>query len=128
MADDDNKLAWRVIGLIVSVVGILVPAIFSLILHSLGVVPEKNLELVYGRTVNPLADLSSLGDKVTLNLTIEDQTYKNVQIYTANLKNIGRAPILPSDFFENLSASVKEPWKIIAVKNQSDSPGQPRLF
>lgn len=44
----------------------------------------------------------------------------NIVVVKAWLRNVGRAPILPSDYHENISVNVKKPWRIVAVENAND--------
>lgn len=39
-----------------------------------------------------------------------------------SVKNTGKKPILPKEFFENITVSVNKNWKIIGVSNESSYP------
>jgi len=92
-----------------------------------GPVPEKRVELIRLSSINPMKDLSVLGDRVNLSLTMDNQTIDNLIIAQAFLRNVGGAPILPSDYHENLSVSVRNPWKIVTVENSTFLPSDIEL-
>jgi len=95
-----------------------VPAYVAYDLWGRGAVPEKRVELNEFLAINPIRDLSSLGDKVSLSFRMGDQTIDNLVIARAWLTNAGTSPILPSDFYQNISVNVEQPWKILAVEHE----------
>jgi hypothetical protein len=64
-----------------------------------------------------MEDLSVLGEKVALSLRVADQTIDNIEIVRAWLTNIGTAPILRTDYDQNIALTVQKPWKIITIEN-----------
>lgn len=82
-----------------------------------GPFPAKRIELTQLQAINPLSDLSALGERATLSLQVENQTIDDLLISQAYLQNVGDAPIVESDYHENISVTVNEPWKIVAVEN-----------
>jgi hypothetical protein len=91
---------------------------------SKGSIPPKKVELWDGFKFNPLTDLAVLGDHIPVKISIGDETIDNLVIANTTIRNVGQAPILPIDYFENLSVSVKEPYKILAVES---GPGPVRF-
>jgi hypothetical protein len=67
-----------------------------------------------------MSDLSPLGEKVRLSLEVDDETVDNLVISKSFLKNVGNSPIIPDDYHENISVSVPDPWRIVAVKSPGD--------
>lgn len=117
-----ESVPWKVIGLVVGLMTAAVPAYVAYDTYGRGPIPEKRVELFQQLTVNPLQDLSALGQRASFVLKYQSQTFKNLVISYASITNKGRAPILPSDFYENLSVTVDEPWKIITVEDRG-GPG-----
>ena len=108
---------WQIVLVVVGLITAFVPAYVSYDLYGRGTAPEKKIELNKLPTIDPLKDLSALGDKVSLTIRAQNQTIDNIVIVKAWLRNVGRTPILPSDYHESVSVNVKKPWKIIAVEN-----------
>lgn len=106
-----------ILTVVVSLITAAVPAYVAYDLWGRGSIPEKRVQLMRYSNIHPLRDLSALGDRVSIYIKVEDQTFDNLVIARAYLLNAGSSPILPSDFFENLSINVETPWKIVAVEN-----------
>ena len=104
-----------------------VPAYVAYDLYNKGPQPQKQLQLSQWPQINPMKDLSVLGNKVHLNLTVENTTIDNLIIAHAFLENTGTVPILPSDYFEKLTVSVEPPWRIVTVENARDAVNDVRL-
>jgi hypothetical protein len=119
----ENRV-WNILGLIVGLLTAAVPAYVAYDVYGRGPIPEKQVELFQLMTINPLQDLSVLGQDANFVLKYQNQTFKNLVITNAWITNKGRSPILPGDFYEHLSVSVDKPWKIIAVEDKGImSPG-----
>jgi len=101
----------------IAVLALLIPIYVQYDLHSRGDNPEKTVEIQYLGSINLLNDLSVLGEKLNVSLSINNNIVSNIYLSQTMLKNVGNSPILPTDIFDNLSIHVGEPWKIIAVSN-----------
>lgn len=112
-----TQIAWKLVGLLAMLATAAVPVYVAYDLWSRGPAPEKKVELNRLTPIDPLRDLSSLGERVSLSLQVEHQTINNLVIAQAFIENVGKTPILPSDYTQPLSVSVKTPWKIVAVAN-----------
>jgi hypothetical protein len=112
-----TQTAWKLVGLLVALATAAAPAYVAYDLWGRGPAPEKKVELNRFAAIDPLRDLSSLGERASLSLQVEHQTINNLVIAQALIKNVGKTPILPSDYVQPLSVSVKTPWKIVAVAN-----------
>lgn len=122
----ENRI-WQAISIAVVIFSFAVPVYVKYDLHTRGPIPEKRVELMQIDGINPMSDLSALGEKVRLSLTVENETVDNLVISKAYLKNAGNSPIIPDDYHENISVSVPEPWKIVAVKSPGDLLNQIKL-
>jgi hypothetical protein len=80
-----------------------------------GPIPEKRLDLSRPLISNPLRDLAPLGDTAKATIVLDNDTVENLFVASTSLQNAGQSPILPSDYFENLSVSVEAPFKILSV-------------
>jgi hypothetical protein len=109
---------WKVAELVALLLTVAVPAFVAYDLHTPPPDPEKRLELTTFGGINPLRDLSALGDPATISVIVENQTFNNLVIVEAIFSNAGEVPILPSEYHKNLSVSVNEPWNIVAVENE----------
>lgn len=115
--------AWKVLYLFVLLLTAFIPAYVAYDLYGRGPAPEKEkIVEVFRFFINPLDDLSVLGEKAKLTLNIKNQTINNLLITKAFFRNAGKSPILPNDFHENLSINVDQRWKIIAVENGDPKP------
>ena len=109
---------WSLVGVVIAVITMAVPVWVTYDIYGRGDLPEKQVELHKIGPINPLSDLSPLAKGTKLELTIGNQIYDNFVIEQFYIKNTGKSPIIPSDFFENLRVSVKKPWTIVAIKNR----------
>lgn len=112
--------AWKVIGIIVTLATAATPLYVAYDLWGRGTTPEKQVDLSQFDGINPLRDLSPLGGRASLKFHIDNQTTSSLIISQAYLKNVGKSPIIPADYIEPLTVSVKSPWKIVAVANSAD--------
>lgn len=119
-----EKRLWQILLFLAGLLTAFVPAYVSYDLYGRGDIREKNIELNKFLVIDPLNDLSGLGGKVSLVISPQNQSVDNIVIAKSWLKNIGRTPILPSDYHENISVNVKPPWKILAVGSADDFIGQ----
>ncbi len=85
--------------------------------YASGPSPPKTVEVSVVGPADPLDDLSNLGKGLSLDLLIGKRTINNIQIFQASLKNVGKSPIVPADYYKNLSLNVTSPWQILAVSN-----------
>lgn len=113
------QIAWNIVGLIVAIVTAAVPAYVAYDLWGRGTVPEKKVELKRLPAIDPLVDLSALGNRARLSLRVENHTFSNLFIAQSYIRNVGKVPILPSDYTQPLTVSVKDPWRIIAIANSA---------
>jgi hypothetical protein len=92
-----EKWLWPALSFLVGLLSVLLPIYVSYDLFERGQTPEKRVELTRQQPIDPLRDLSALGDKVTLSLRLENQSIDNVTIVKTWLQNVGHTPILPTD-------------------------------
>lgn len=86
-----------------------------------GDIPEKKIQILnYGAT-NLLNLLKSFTNS-DFDLKIKDQRITSLYSSTFHIKNTGEAPILKSDFSENLSVKFPENWQILAFENKNMTP------
>jgi hypothetical protein len=111
----------KTLGVLVMLLTVAVPAYVAYDIYGRGPIPEKRLQLNQLTPINPLRDLSGLGERASFSLQLENQKINNITIATTWITNIGGIPILPGDFYEKLSVTVDKPWKIVAVENRTFS-------
>jgi hypothetical protein len=70
----DESTPWKIVAIVVALLTIAVPACVAYDIYGRGPIPEKRMELRQLTPINPLGDLSALGDKATFSLRIEKQT------------------------------------------------------
>lgn len=116
-----RDVVWNAIGTLVAVVTAIAPVYVAYDLWGRGTTPEKIVELKKFDAINPLADMSPLGERSHLTLQVEDRKIDNLLIAQAMLQNTGKSPILPSDYVQPLTVAVKSPWKIVAVVSSATS-------
>lgn len=113
-----SDIFWRIINLLVLLITIVVPAYVTYDTLDKGtVIPEKKVSINLFGGNNALRDLSKMGDRFNFNLTVDKQKVNNLVVSQATLKNVGKSPIIPSDYIEPISITVKKPWKIVSVNN-----------
>ena len=112
---NNENLFWKVISIIVVLLTAVVPAYVAYDLHSFGPVPEKHIQLEQWPPINALRDISPGGIKIKL--TLDDKFINNLFTSQATIRNIGNAPVLPSDYKEKLNVTVNDPWQIVNVSN-----------
>jgi hypothetical protein len=115
----NDSTGWKIVGLLVALLTLAVPTYVAYDQFDRGPSAEKRVQLSRLGLIDPLRDLSGLGDKVALSLKVEDEILDNIVVVQALFSNIGQAPIVPSDYHENLSVTVSDPWKIIEVETRS---------
>ena len=121
---NDESAAWKILTLVVGLLTAAVPAYVAYDIYGRGSILEKRVELFQLTPINPLQDLSVLGERASFVLKYQKQTFKNIVIVGAWITNKGGVPVLPTDFYENLRVTVEKPWKIVAVENRGGfSPG-----
>jgi len=108
---------WKFLPIVVTLITAFVPIVVMYDLYYRGSIPEKYLELDKRLAVNPLRDLNIKGGNVALNLSVGDKTFNNVVITSFTLRNTGKSPVVPSDYQEPMTVTVKPPWQIIAIEN-----------
>src|SRR5262245_193224 len=111
---------WQVLSTLVTLLTAALPVYVTYTLFTKGSIPPKQV-LLDQNTTDPMQDLLGLGEKITLSLRIADQTIDNIIIVRAWLTNVGAAPILRTDYDQNITINVKKPWKIVAVENTNSS-------
>jgi hypothetical protein len=85
-----------------------------------GPIPERRLNLDRLGVIDPMKDLSALGEVARVSMLVGSDTLDNLLIAKANLRNVGKAPILPTDYHEKISVNVEPPWKIVSINNSAD--------
>jgi hypothetical protein len=118
-----GDLLLSLLTLAVGLITAAAPIYVAYDIYDRGPAPEKRLELKHWFVTNPTKNLSSLANKAHLILTVEDKTVGNLVIAHDLLRNTGRVPVLPSDYFQNLTVSVSPPWYIVAVESSKDGLG-----
>jgi len=113
---------WQFMLVLVGLISVAAPAYVAYDIYHRGPSSEKRVELFENSPIDLKTDLSDLGDEAKLLLNIKSETFDNLVIVKAGLKNAGASPILPADFIENLSISALRPWRIVAVENTKDLP------
>jgi hypothetical protein len=83
-----------------------------------GPAPQRSLQATYIGPSSPLDDLGKVPD-ISIEVESAGVALKNVIVVQTLLTNNGKSPILPSDIFEPLSISAKDPWKIVTLVNAS---------
>lgn len=111
-----EERAWQVLTALLAVLTMAVPLWFAIDQFDRGSDPEKHIELQSFGPINPLSDLAQLANDTALELTIGDETFDDVAIWSLELRNSGKSPITAGDFFQNLRVSVKSPWQIIGIR------------
>jgi hypothetical protein len=115
----ENRL-WQIVTIAVLLLTAAVPSYVAYDIYARGPAPEKRVELTRHPLIDPMKDLSALGDRVSLSLRVEKEVINNLVIAKAILRNSGTVPILPNDYHEKLSINVQKPWKVVAVENSKD--------
>jgi len=98
-----------------------VPVWVSYDIFARGEIREKSVELGTIGPIDPLSDLSGLGNGASIRLQIGAESFGNISIWRVTLKNIGKVPIRPDDFFRPLRVEVNSPWRIIAITEEIPS-------
>lgn len=119
----ENRL-WQVLSIVVALLTSAVAAYVAYDLYGRGPSVPKRVELTRFKFNYMMAVLSELVEgPVAVTLTVNGQTIDHLFIESTQLRNVGRTPILPSEFHENLSVNVERPWNIVAVESPKKSPG-----
>lgn len=119
----ENRL-WQALSIVVVLLTSAVPAYVAYDLYGRGPAVEKRVELTRFKFNYMMKGLSDLMEgPVAVTLTVNGQTIDHLLIESTTLRNVGRTPILPSEFHENLSVNVERPWNIVAVESPKKSPG-----
>ena len=108
---------WNILVLLVTLLTCAAPIFVTYDLFKKGTHPEISIEVMQYSLINPLRDLSALGDRIKLDLQIDAKSYDNINIKQFWLKNKGSAPVEAQDFHEPLSISVDKPWEIITIES-----------
>lgn len=122
-----EKIISIISTVIVLIITVFVPAYVSYDLSQRGNIPEKKVGYRQIGGIDPLRDLSPLSENVTLSINLGGKSINNLVVYKSYFKNIGKNPIVPTDFYKPLSVKVDDPWRIIAVVNDDfDSYVKPK--
>jgi hypothetical protein len=108
-----ERRTWQILNLLVILVSPIPPIFLAQYANITG--PEKLLESNQIFPTNFIPGLTALGDRLSLSMSLDQRPIKNLVSATMLLTNTGKAPILPSDFVENLSINVSKPWSILTV-------------
>lgn len=112
---ENETRIWNMLGLLVALLTSAAPIFVTYDLFKKDHKPELKIEVAQYSLINPLGDLSPLGNRIKLELQIDEKSYNNIAIKQFTLRNKGSAPVEAQDFHKPLSVSVEEPWEIIAV-------------
>lgn len=86
-----------------------------------GQIPKKNLQIVtYGGT--DVTRLFKTFTDATFSINIAGKEVKSLYSISYHIENTGEAPILKSDFSENLTLTFPERWQILVLKNSKTVP------
>jgi hypothetical protein len=112
--------ALNILAILVSAFGALyagfyVPSAFT----------EKKIESSPPVTAEVAGGLSALGDRIKLSILIDNEPVKNLVLSSTSITNTGSIPIVPTDFYTNLSLNVDKQWKILAVINALPETAHP---
>lgn len=107
-----------IVGIIISLLAIAIPAYIQYDLYVKSE-PEKTLLLKKEYSENKLGELNYFGENVLLK--INNEKINNLYIVEATIENIGKIPVIPTDFVEPLTISIQNPWKIINITNSKPS-------
>lgn len=115
-----NDKLWKNLGVIVTIIAIIAPLYVAYDIFERGNTINHKLEIVELFDSRPTSFLADFKGK--FELTADGEKIEHLDITYFSIQNIGKKPILPKEFFENISVSVDESWKIIGVSNQSSYP------
>ena len=103
----------------VNIIAILVPAFVTIYATFYFPSPyiAKQLQSSLPLTVDLTGEFSELGDQLKLSITDNNVRVPNLTELIVGITNTGNVPIIPADFYENLSINVDKPWRILLVKN-----------
>lgn len=118
-----TQLLLGCLGLVVSAIGVAVPAYIAYDLYGTGPSAERRLELERGFKLNPIGAFSNLAGKAQVSIAFEGRPLRNLFVERDILRNTGRVPILPSDYVEKLTVSAQMPWTILDVDGALKAPG-----
>lgn len=107
-----DSIFWKVIQLLVALATIATPVYMSYDALERGGIPEKNVELKEFEYINPLADISLLGDNAA-SVYIGKTKINNLLLRSAIITNIGRSPIVPNDYIEPIKIKITPPWNFV---------------
>jgi len=86
-----------------------------------GDIPEKKLQIeTYGGTY--ITQLFKKFTDGTFSINIAGKEVKSLYSITYRIENTGKAPILKSDFSENLTLTFPERWQILVLENPKTVP------
>jgi hypothetical protein len=118
-----TQLLLGCLGLVVSAIGVAVPAYIAYDLYGTGPSAERRLELERGIKLNPIGAFSDFAGKAQVSIAFEGRPLRNLFVERDILRNTGRVPILPSDYVEKLTVSTQTPWTILDVDGSLKPPG-----
>ena len=108
--------AWKLLSVVVTLAGVVVPAAIALHLHNTGGQPEKLVTLDKLGPINPLLDLDPIAEDAELSLKIGDSELDNIEIWRFTLANKSPAAITKSDFSQPLRVETEAPWEIVGIE------------
>jgi hypothetical protein len=74
---------WKILPVVVALLTMAVPAYVAYDIYGRGPIPEKRVELFQLTTINPLQDLSVLGERASFVLKYQNQIFENIVIANA---------------------------------------------
>ncbi len=112
----DNK--WKLISIVVSFLAIIVPSYVTYYTATETLKPQIEVQDV-GQT-NLTSFFPWAKENVELRIGGEKIDSLNVAIFT--LRNIGKAPLLAKNIYENISITVEDGWRIVAISRLATVP------
>jgi hypothetical protein len=109
-----------IVGLLATFAAILAAVIGVYATHDIwsrGTNAPKRMVIEPLGVADPLVDLRTPGSGLTISVRAGEKEIRTLRLAQATIKNLGKAPILPSDFVEPLAVTTVPPWRIVAVAN-----------
>lgn len=112
---------WQGAGAIISIIALIISTFIAYDIYQKSLrLPD--LTIVREYSFNPV-DFGKSSSK-NIAMSIDGELFSDLEVYSYSLKNTGKAPIVPDDYIEPITVSVKEPSRILTVeKNRSNPDG-----
>jgi len=110
---------WQLLLVLATVTPAILAGYTSYDLYNRSPEAEKKLQATYISFGNPFTSLADLGSKAELSMRVDGRPVNNISVVNAYIQNTGASPIVPSDYYEDLTISAPAPWKIVTVEDSS---------